>query len=47
MRETWDTSTERPLTRVLIRERLGGLTRRNMEQTLQRLEQVLTSSSAH
>lgn len=45
VRETWDTSTERPLTRVLIRERLGGLTRRNMEQTLERIEQVVTSET--
>lgn len=42
VRETWDTSTERPLTRALIRERLGGLTRRNMAETLERLEQVVT-----
>ena len=38
VRETWDTSTERPLSRSLIRKRLGGLTRRNMERTLERIE---------
>ena len=43
VRETWDTSTERPLTRALIRARLGGLTKRNMQQTLERIEQVVTS----
>ena len=42
VRETWDTSTERPLTRALIRERLGGLTKRNMERTLQHIERVVT-----
>ena len=43
VRETWDTTTERPLTRALIRERLGGLTKRNMEQTLERIEQIVTA----
>jgi uncharacterized protein YndB with AHSA1/START domain len=38
VRETWDTSTEKPLTRALIRHRLSGLTRRNMERTLERIE---------
>ena len=42
VRETWDTSTERPLTRALIRERLGGLTKRNMERTLETIEQLVT-----
>ena len=42
VRETWDTSTERPLTRALIRKRLGGLTRRNMQRTLERIEAVVT-----
>jgi uncharacterized protein YndB with AHSA1/START domain len=46
VRETWDTSTERPLSRALIRERLGGLTRRNMELSLQRIEQVVTGQVA-
>lgn len=46
VRETWDTSTERPLTRALIRERLGGLTKRNMEQTLARIEEIVTASPA-
>ena len=42
MRETWDTTTERPLTRALIRKRLSGLTRRNMERTLERIEATVT-----
>jgi uncharacterized protein YndB with AHSA1/START domain len=46
VRETWDTSTERPLTRALIRERLGGLTKRNMEQTLERIEELVTGQKA-
>lgn len=46
VRETWDTSTERPLTRALIRERLGGLTKRNMEQTLERIEELVTGQDA-
>lgn len=44
VRETWDTSTERPFTRALIRERLGGLTKRNMEQTLRRLEELVVDA---
>ena len=46
VRETWDTTTERPLTRALIRERLGGLTKRNMEQTLERIEQIVTAPAS-
>jgi uncharacterized protein YndB with AHSA1/START domain len=42
VRETWDTSTERPLTRALIRRRLSGLTRHNMERTLERIEATVT-----
>jgi uncharacterized protein YndB with AHSA1/START domain len=42
VRETWDTSTEKPLTRALIRNRLSGLTRRNMERTLERIEAAVT-----
>jgi uncharacterized protein YndB with AHSA1/START domain len=38
VRETWDTSTEKPLTRAFIRTRLAGMTRRNMERTLARIE---------
>jgi uncharacterized protein YndB with AHSA1/START domain len=38
VRETWDVSTEKPLTRAFIRQRLSGLTRRNMERTLERIE---------
>ena len=43
VRETWDISTERPLTRGLLRRRLSALTRRNMERTLERLEAAVTS----
>ncbi len=43
VRETWDTSTERPLTRALIRKRLGEQTRRNMERTLERIERVVAA----
>ena len=43
VRETWDISTERPLSRGLIRKRLSGLTRRNMERTLERIERVVTA----
>jgi uncharacterized protein YndB with AHSA1/START domain len=42
VRETWDVSTEKPLTRALIRKRLSGLTRRNMERTLERIEATVT-----
>ncbi len=42
VRETWDISTERPLTRGFLRTRMAGLTRRNMEKTLERLEDVVT-----
>ena len=43
VRETWDVSTEKPLTRALLRNRLAELTRRNMERTLERLEAAVTS----
>ena len=43
VRETWDVSTEKPLTRGLIRSRLAGQTKRNMEKTLERIEAALTS----
>jgi uncharacterized protein YndB with AHSA1/START domain len=42
VRETWDISTEKPLTRALIRNRLKGLTRRNMRTTLERIEAAVT-----
>ena len=38
VRETWDISTEQPLTRGLLRSRMSGLTRRNMKRTLERIE---------
>ena len=43
VRETWDISTERPLTRGLIRHRLSGLTKRNMHRTLERIEAAVTA----
>ena len=42
VRETWDISTENPLSRPVVR-RLAGLTRSNMEKTLERIEQVVTT----
>ena len=42
VRETWDISTEQPLTRGLLRSRLSGLTRRNMTRTLERIEATVT-----
>lgn len=43
VRETWDVSTERPLTRGLLRSRLSELTRKNMERTLERIEAAVTA----
>ena len=43
VRETWDISTERPLTRGLLRSRMRGLTRNNMQRTLARIEEAVTS----
>lgn len=43
VRETWDISTEAAPGRPVVR-RLAGLTRKNMERTLERIEQVVTSS---
>lgn len=42
VRETWDISQESPLSRFSTR-RMAGLTRRNMEQTLARIEELVTS----
>ena len=41
VRETWDISTEAALTRPLIR-RAAKVTRRNMEQTLERIDKLVT-----
>ncbi len=41
VRETWDISQESPLSRFSTR-RMAGLTRRNMEQTLARIEELVT-----
>ena len=42
VRETWDISTEAALSRPLVR-RMAASTRRNMERTLERIEQVATT----
>ena len=42
VRESWDISTEKPLSKPFVR-RLAGQTRENMARTLERIEQVLTS----
>jgi len=44
VRETWDVSTEAPLSRGIIRSRLSDLTRKNMERTLERIEQAVTAA---
>jgi uncharacterized protein YndB with AHSA1/START domain len=41
VRETWDITTEAPLTRPLVRA-AAKTTRRNMEATLERIEKLLT-----
>lgn len=42
VRETWDITTEAPLTRPLVRA-AAKTTRRNMEATLARIEQLVTA----
>jgi uncharacterized protein YndB with AHSA1/START domain len=42
VRETWDISTEAAVGRPAIR-RMAGQTRRNMERTLQRIEDLVTA----
>jgi uncharacterized protein YndB with AHSA1/START domain len=44
VRETWDVSTEAPLSRGIIRSRLSGLTRKNMERTLERIAETVTAA---
>lgn len=44
VRETWDVSTEAPLSRGIIRSRLSDLTRKNMERTLERIEETVTAA---
>ncbi len=44
VRETWDISTEAVLARPFVRS-MAEMTRKNMEKTLERIEQVVTSSS--
>jgi uncharacterized protein YndB with AHSA1/START domain len=43
VRESWDISTEAPLSRPLVR-RAAQMTRRNMEQTLERIDKLVTSA---
>ncbi len=43
VRETWDISTEKPLTRGLLRSRMRALTRKNMQRTLARIEETVTA----
>ena len=42
VRETWDISTEAAPGRPVVR-RLAGMTRKNMERTLERIEQVVAN----
>lgn len=42
VRETWDISTEAFVSRPVVR-RLADLTRRNMEKTLERIEEIVTA----
>lgn len=44
VRETWDTSTEAPLSRRIIKARLSRLTERNMRRTLDRIAEVVGAS---
>ena len=46
VRETWDISTEAAPARPLIR-RMAETTRRNMEQTLARIEEIVTRDAQH
>lgn len=43
VRETWDISTEAALARPVVR-RMAGLTRKNIEATLKRIEDVVTTA---
>ena len=45
VRETWDPSTEAPLSRPLIKARLSGMTKNNMRRTLDRLAEVVASGT--
>lgn len=39
VRETWDISTESPISRPVVRMTMAGSTRANMERTLERIEE--------
>jgi len=43
VRETWDTRQEALPSRYVVRATLTDLTRRNMEKTLQRIQDVVTA----
>ncbi|MEZ5095929.1 MAG: SRPBCC family protein [Nocardioides sp.] len=43
VRETWDISTEAPLSRPVIRTLMGRDTKRNMERTLARIEELVSA----
>lgn len=45
VRETWDPSTEAPLSRPIIKSRLSGLTKNNMRRTLDRLAEVVAGEA--
>jgi uncharacterized protein YndB with AHSA1/START domain len=44
VRETWDLSTERLPSRLPVRITMGSMTRDNMTRTLERIEELVTSS---
>lgn len=44
VRETWDLSTEKLPSRLPIRIGMGSMTRDNMARTLERIEEIVTSS---
>ncbi len=44
VRETWDLSTEKLPSRLPIRLTMGSMTRDNMGRTLERIEEIVTSS---
>lgn len=46
VRETWDISTEAAPARPLVR-RMAETTRRNMDQTLARIEEIVTRDAQH
>ena len=45
VRETWDPSTEALLSRALIKQRVSGLTKKNMRRTLDRIAEVVAGTA--